>query len=50
MVATGQLQKEVRDIVFLLMKRPITEEITTQVEAIEGFEHLEIDNGEWVGL
>jgi Uma2 family endonuclease len=47
---TTQIQKEVRDIVFLLMKRPITEEIAMQVEAIEGFEHLEIDNGEWVGF
>jgi Uma2 family endonuclease len=45
-----QIQKEVREIVFLLMKRPITEEIALRVEAIEGFEHLEIVDGEWVGF
>lgn len=45
-----QIQKEVREIVFLLMKRPITEEIAMRVEEIEGFEHLEIENGEWVGF
>lgn len=45
-----EVQEQVREIVFLLMQRPITEEIAVQVEAIEGFEHLEIDNGEWVGF
>jgi Uma2 family endonuclease len=45
-----EVQEQVREIVFLLMKRPITEEIAMQVEAIEGFEHLEIVNGEWVGF
>jgi Uma2 family endonuclease len=43
-------QKEVRDIVALLMKRPITEEIALKVAAIEGYEHLEIKDGEWVGF
>lgn len=45
-----EVQEQVREIVFLLMKRPITEEIAVQVEAIEGFEHLEIVDGEWVGF
>jgi Uma2 family endonuclease len=46
----AQIQQQVRDIVFLLMQRPITEEIAMQVETYAGFEHLEIDNGEWVGF
>lgn len=41
---------QVREIVFLLMQRPITEEIAAQVEAIEGFEHLEILDGTWAGF
>lgn len=45
-----EVQEQVREIVFLLMKRPITEEVAKQVEAIAGFEHLEIANGEWVGF
>jgi Uma2 family endonuclease len=45
-----EVQERVREIVFLLMQRPITEEIAMQVEAIAGFEHLEIVNGEWVGF
>lgn len=42
--------QEVKTIVQLLMKRPITETIATQVEAIAGFEHLAIADGEWVGF
>jgi Uma2 family endonuclease len=42
--------KEVRSIVALLMQRPITEEIVLKIAEIEGYEHLEIKNGEWVGL
>jgi Uma2 family endonuclease len=45
-----QVQSEVREIVNLLMQRPITEEIALRVEAIEGFEHLEVMDGEWVGF
>jgi Uma2 family endonuclease len=41
---------QVREIVTLLMKRPITEEIASRIQAIEGYEHLEIVNGEWIGL
>ncbi len=41
---------EVRTIVNLLMKRPITEEIAMQVKAIPGYKHLEITNGQWVGF
>lgn len=47
---TTQIQKEVREIVALLMKRPITEEIAMRIEEIEGFEHLEIEDGNWVGF
>lgn len=45
-----QVQSEVREIVNLLMQRPITEEIAMRVEAIEGFEHLEVMDSEWVGF
>jgi Uma2 family endonuclease len=41
---------EVKTIVSLLMKRPITEEIAQEIETTEGFEHLEIENGAWVGF
>lgn len=49
-IVPSEVQEQVREIVFLLMKRPITEEIAMQVEAITGFEHLEIADGEWVGF
>ncbi len=39
---------EVRKIVTLLMKRPITEDIAIEVKSYEGYEHLEITDGEWV--
>lgn len=42
--------EEARRIVMLLMKRPITEEIAIEVKSIEGYEHLEIADGQWVGL
>jgi len=41
---------EVKAIVRLLMQRPITEAIAIRVEETEGFEHLEIENGVWVGF
>lgn len=41
---------EVRTIISLLMKRPITEETAIQVKAIPGYEHLEIADGQWVGF
>jgi Uma2 family endonuclease len=47
---TTDVQKQVKDLVGLLTTRPITEEIAIQVELYEGFEHLEIVDGEWVGL
>lgn len=34
----------------VLMQRPITEAIAMRIEQIEGFEHLEIEDGEWVGF
>ena len=42
--------EEVRTIVNLLMKRPITEEIAMQVKAIPVYKHLEVTNGQWVGF
>lgn len=39
----------VKTIVRLLMTRPITEAIAIQIHATEGFEHLEVENGTWVG-
>ncbi len=44
------IQERVREIVFLLMQRPITEEIALQVDSCEGFEDLDIVNGAWVGF
>ena len=41
---------EVKTIVRLLMQRPITEDIAREVEAHEGFEHLEIADGNWIGF
>lgn len=41
---------EVKTVVNLLMKRPITEKIALEVEATEGFEHLEIEEGVWIGF
>jgi Uma2 family endonuclease len=41
---------EVKTIVRLLMERPVTEAIAMQVEETEGFEHLEIEDGVWVGF
>lgn len=45
---TDDVQKHVRNLVELLVTRPITEDIAMQVELYEGFEHLEIVNGDWV--
>jgi Uma2 family endonuclease len=46
----AQVQEQVREIVILLMKRPITEEIAMRVGDIDGFKHLEIVDGQWVGF
>lgn len=45
-----EVQDRVREIVFLLMQRPITEEIARRVETYQGFEHLEVVDGNWVGF
>ncbi len=45
-----QLKNQVKELVTLLLTRPITEEIALQVETYEGFEGLDIVDGEWVGL
>jgi Uma2 family endonuclease len=44
------VQKEVREIVSLLMQRPITEAVALRIEQIEGFERLEVEDGAWVGF
>lgn len=44
------VQTRVKAIVALLMQRPITEAIALEVESTEGFEHLEIEDGVWVGF
>lgn len=48
MTLTPVQQRTVREIVSLLMQRPITEAIAMQVAQCEGFKHLEIANGNWV--
>jgi Uma2 family endonuclease len=45
-----RVQAQVIELVELLAIRPITEAIALRVEAIEGFKHLEIVAGDWVGL
>lgn len=47
---SNEIEQKVVDIVKLLMKRPITEEIAMQVEAYDRFKMLEITDGEWVGF
>ena len=44
------VMQDVKTIVTLLMKRPITEDIALRVGAMDEFKNLEIVNGEWVGL
>lgn len=44
------VERTVLQRVNLLMIRPITEEIAMQVEEIEGFEDLDIVDGDWVGF
>lgn len=46
----NSVQEQVRTMVALLLKRPITEAIVIQVKSIEGYKHLEITDGEWVGI
>ena len=42
--------EQVHSIVTLLLKRPITQDIALRVGAFDEFNHLEVVNGEWVGL
>jgi Uma2 family endonuclease len=44
------IQEQVRTIVTLLMKRPISEETALAIKTIEGYKHLEVSDGEWVGI
>lgn len=50
MTLTPVQQRTVREIVSLLMQRPITEAIALRVETFEGFSHLEIVDGQWIGF
>ena len=45
-----QVTDQVRELVTLLMTRPITEEIALRVGTHDGFKHLEIVNGDWTGF
>ena len=42
--------QEVREIVALLLKRPVTEAIVIAVKETPGFEQLRVTNGTWEGL
>jgi Uma2 family endonuclease len=42
--------QEVREIVALLLKRPITEETALAVLETQGFRHLRVTEGDWEGL
>ncbi|MEO1644498.1 MAG: Uma2 family endonuclease [Chloroflexota bacterium] len=47
---SSQAIAHAREVVTLLMKRPITEEIAMQIGDMDGFKNLEIANGEWIGF
>lgn len=47
---TQQAQTEVREMIQLLMQRPISETVAMCIEEAEGFHHLEISGGEWHGF
>jgi Uma2 family endonuclease len=42
--------QDVKTVVSLMMKRPITEDIALQIGEMDDFKNLEIVGGEWVGL
>lgn len=44
------VEEKAVEIVKLLMRRPITEDIAMQVDTYDRFKLLEISNGEWVGF
>lgn len=45
-----QIEDRAREIVFMLMQRPITEEIVMKIGDMDGFKKLEIVDGNWTGL
>ena len=47
---SNEVEDKAVEIVKLLMKRPITEEIAMQVDTYDRFKLLEISDGEWVGF
>lgn len=47
---SSEIEDKAVEIVQLLMKRPITQEIAMQVDTYDRFKLLEISNGEWVGF
>ena len=49
-IVSNEVENKAVEIVKLLMKRPITEEIAMQVDTYDGFKLLEITDGEWVGF
>ena len=46
----SEIENRAREIVFMLMERPITEDVALRVGLLDGFKKLEIVNGNWVGL
>lgn len=44
------MQAQVRMLVALLTKRPITEATVMQIKSVDGYQRLEVVDGEWVGL
>ena len=49
-IVSNEVENKAVEIVKLLMKRPITEEIAMQVDTYDRFKLLEITDGEWVGF
>lgn len=45
-----EIENRAREIVFMLMERPITEDVALRVGLLDGFKKLEIVNGNWAGL
>jgi Uma2 family endonuclease len=44
------LQKQMKDFVALFFKRPITEVTSVRIKSLDVFAHLEIKDGNWIGI
>jgi Uma2 family endonuclease len=47
---TADIQKQVKDLVVLFFKRPITEADSMRIKSLEVFSDLEIKGGSWIGF